>query len=65
MDNVSKFDRLWTIEDVSDYLGIPVKTLYDWRTRGYGPVGKRVGKYVRYRAADVVAWFESLDSGAA
>jgi predicted DNA-binding transcriptional regulator AlpA len=65
MDNVSSFDRLWTIEDVSAYLGVPVKTLYDWRSRGCGPVGKRVGKYVRYKAADVVAWFESLDSGAA
>lgn len=53
--------RLWTVEDVSEYLGIPVSTLYDWRTRGYGPPGKRVGKYLRYKAEDVIAWFESLD----
>lgn len=65
MDNVSKFERLWTIADVADYLGIPVKTLYQWRSQGQGPAGKRVGKYVRYRASDVVAWFESLESGAA
>jgi hypothetical protein len=24
-------DRLWTIEDLSAYLGIPVATLYRWR----------------------------------
>jgi excisionase family DNA binding protein len=54
-------ERLWTVEDVAEYLGIPVNTLYDWRTRGYGPAAKRVGKYLRYKAADVIAWFESLD----
>ena len=65
MDNVSSFEPLWTVDDVAAYLNIPVKTLYDWRSRRHGPVGKRVGKYVRFRPADVVAWFESLDSGAA
>lgn len=57
--------RLWTIEDVSEFLGVPVKTLYDWRTRNYGPEGKRVGKYVRYKPEDVVAWFDTLDDHAA
>ncbi|PXY21874.1 helix-turn-helix domain-containing protein [Prauserella flavalba] len=49
----------------SPYLGVPVKTLYDWRTKGYGPEGKRVGKYVPYKPDDVIAWFESLDDHAA
>lgn len=53
-------DKLWTIDDVSDYLSVPVRTLYDWRTRDYGPVGKRVGKYIRFRPEDVVAWFDAL-----
>jgi predicted DNA-binding transcriptional regulator AlpA len=53
-------ERLWTIQDVSDYLGIPVKTLYDWRHRLYGPKAKRVGKHVRYRPEDVIRWFEEL-----
>ncbi|SNR79850.1 transcriptional regulator, AlpA family [Haloechinothrix alba] len=57
--------KLWTVEDVAEYLGIPVNTLYDWRTRNYGPPARRVGKYLRYRAEDVVAWFESLDTDAA
>ena len=58
-------DRLWTVEDVAEYLGVPVSTIYDWRTKDYGPAGKRVGKYVRYRPVDVIAWFESLDDNAA
>lgn len=53
-------ERLWTVKDVSEYLGVPVQTLYTWRCQGYGPEGKRVGRYVRYRAEDVRRWFESL-----
>jgi hypothetical protein len=34
--------RLWTVEDVGEFLGVPVRTLYDWRGRGYGPTGKKV-----------------------
>ena len=48
--------RLWTVEDVAAFLGVPVKTIYDWRTRDYGPKGLRVGKYVRFRPEDVDAW---------
>ena len=53
--------RLWTIEDVSTFLGIPVKTLYQWRTNKYGPSGKRVGRYVRYKPEDVLAWVDAAD----
>jgi len=35
-------ERLWTIRDVSEYLSVPIQTLYSWRTQGYGPAGKRV-----------------------
>lgn len=57
--------RLWTVHDVADFLGIPVKTLYEWRGKHYGPKGKRVGKHVRYKPEDVMAWFESLGDHAA
>ncbi|HWC83877.1 MAG TPA: helix-turn-helix domain-containing protein [Pseudonocardiaceae bacterium] len=46
-------------------LGVPVKTLYQCRYQGNGPVAKRMGRYIRYRPADVVAWFESLDDKSA
>lgn len=54
-------EPLWTVEDVSTYLGVPVQTLYGWRTKGYGPPARRVGKYLRYRPSDVRAWFDALD----
>lgn len=57
--------RLWGVQDVSDFLGVPVKTLYTWRHQGYGPKGRRVGRYVRYDPDDVREWFESLDDPAA
>lgn len=50
--------RLWTVDDVSGYLGVPVNTLYQWRTKGYGPKGARMGKYLRYRPEDVAAWVD-------
>lgn len=49
---------LWGPTDVADYLGVPVGTVYQWRTRGFGPPGRRVGKYVRYKPDDVEAWFD-------
>jgi predicted DNA-binding transcriptional regulator AlpA len=51
--------RLWTVQDVSTYLGIPVMTLYHWRRTGYGPRSTRVGRYLRYRPEEVRAWFEN------
>lgn len=58
-------DKLWTVQDVADYLGVPVKTLYRWRTMNYGPAARRVGKHLRYRSSDVVAWFDALDTQSA
>jgi len=51
-------ERLMSIDDVAQMLGIPVRTLYAWRTTGKGPRGIRVGRWVRYRRADVEAWLE-------
>ena len=54
-------DRLWSIQDVSYYLGIPIGTLYQWRCTGGGPRGCRVGRFVRYRPDDVKAWVAQRD----
>jgi len=51
-------DRLMSLTDVSEMLGIPVHTLYRWRYKGDGPVGYRVGRHVRYRREAVEAWLE-------
>lgn len=52
-------DRLWTVQDVSAYLGVPVMTIYHWRRSGYGPQGNRVGRYLRYDPKDVRGWFDA------
>jgi hypothetical protein len=54
-------DGQWlTIEQVSDRLQIPVKTLRYWRSLGHGPPGTKMGRgrtgTVRYRLAAVEAW---------
>ena len=49
---------LWSAQDVADYLGVPLATLYVWRTRGKGPSAHRIGKYLRFDPADVAAWVE-------
>ncbi|MGC4765007.1 helix-turn-helix transcriptional regulator [Micromonospora sp. DT46] len=50
-------ERLWSVADVSAFLGIPVGTLYQWRHRRIGPRASRVGRHLRYDPADVRAWF--------
>lgn len=49
-------DRLWTVEDLSVFLGIPVPTLYRWRRYRCGPPCHRVGRHLRYLRQEVIAW---------
>ncbi|MFI7551933.1 helix-turn-helix transcriptional regulator [Micromonospora sediminimaris] len=51
-------ERLWTVQQVSEFLGVPVGTLYQWRYRRTGPRACRVGRHLRYRPADVRAWLD-------
>ncbi len=52
-------DRLMTVEEVADFLGVPVATLYQWRHKGTGPVAFRVGRFLRYDPSDVRVWLEA------
>ena len=47
---------LLSVADLSGLIGIPVSTIYDWRTHGKGPVAYRFGKHLKYATADVTAW---------
>lgn len=49
-------ERLLSVEELANYLEVPVKTIYTWRHRNTGPKGFRVGKHVRFRWSDVQAW---------
>jgi predicted DNA-binding transcriptional regulator AlpA len=58
-------EPLWTVEDVSAYLGVPVKTLYRWRYVGTGPKAARLGRGLRYDPEDVRTWFRTQRDDAA
>jgi len=51
-------DRLLTVQDLAEYLGVPATTLYQWRYRREGPRGFRVGRHIRYQWIDVAEWIE-------
>lgn len=49
-------ERLWSTAELAEYLGVPVKTIHQWRYMQKGPRGFRVGRHLRFRPADVRAW---------
>ena len=55
---LSELDPLVTITELAEYLGVPVKTIYEWRQTGRGPVGIRIGRHLKFRLGDVQAWVE-------
>jgi predicted DNA-binding transcriptional regulator AlpA len=64
VDNLHSIGRLWTVEDVSNYLGVPVKTLYQWKWRGEGPPVRKIGRYLRYDPAKLMAWLDDQEAAA-
>jgi excisionase family DNA binding protein len=57
MDN-----KLLTTEEVAEFLGVPVQTIYIWRTKKSGPKSIKVGKHLRFRQADIDAWLDEQAS---
>ena len=49
---------LWTIEDLSAHLSVPVATIYKWRSNGEAPRAHKIGCYLRWAPADVFDWLE-------
>jgi excisionase family DNA binding protein len=47
------------VEDLAAELGVPVRTIYAWRTKGKGPRAATFGKHLRFRRKDGDAWCES------
>ncbi|GCD20558.1 hypothetical protein CTKZ_21200 [Cellulomonas algicola] len=52
--------RLWTPEELADYLGVTLHCVYAWSSRGGGPKVLRVGARLRYRPDDVEAWLDRV-----
>ena len=46
-NTLNGLEPLIGIEELAEYLGVPIKTLYKWRQEGTGPCSVRVGRHVR------------------
>lgn len=57
----AKPQPLATNAEVAEVLGVPEKTLREWRSRGVGPEYLKVGRYVRYRWSAVNAWLATRE----
>jgi len=55
---MESLDRLLTVEDLAEYLDVPVATVYAWKYRDVGPRGFRVGRHLRFRWCDVERWID-------
>ena len=44
------------IEELAEYIGVPVTTIYDWRVAGKGPCAICVGRSLKFAVSDVRDW---------
>lgn len=56
-------DALMNTEELARLLNVPIGTIRDWRLRGTGPPGLKVGRHVRYRVVDVERWLDDQLDG--
>ena len=57
---LSGLDPLLSIDELSEYLGVSIKTIYEWRQNGRGPVAVRMGRHLKFAVSDVRAWLDNL-----
>jgi excisionase family DNA binding protein len=55
-------EKLLSPREVAELLGVPVRTLYDWRSDERPPAA-RIGKHLRFRPSDVEQWLEQKMAG--
>lgn len=53
---MSEAEVLWTVQDVSAFLRVPVATIYQWRVRSEGPPAMRIGRHLRFDPETVREW---------
>lgn len=56
--SVPGLEPMIDVVTLAAYLGVPVSTIYDWRTNRNGPPAYRFGKHVMFAVSDVKAWVE-------
>jgi excisionase family DNA binding protein len=52
-------DSLVTEVQAAKFLNISIRTLQAWRIKLAGPRFVRVGRAIRYRRSDLIAWIEA------
>lgn len=58
MRSGNEIARLLSVKELSDFLQVPIATIYQWRCQGDGPKAMRVGRYLRFDMEDVLTWLE-------
>lgn len=51
-------ERMWSLQETADYLGVPEGTVRQWLHRGEAPKSYKVGRYRRFRRVEVDAWLD-------
>ena len=51
-------EPLMTVDALAEYLGVPKRSVYSWLRDGTAPPSFKVGKYRRFRRADIDAWLD-------
>jgi excisionase family DNA binding protein len=47
------------VEELAEYLGVPVQTIYDWRVAGTAPRAFKFGKRLKFAVSDVQSWLRA------
>lgn len=59
----TELEPLMGVEDLAEYLGVPVQTIYDWRVSGKTPPAYRFGKRIKFAVSDVRDWMAQQREG--
>ena len=63
-ENTQKdLDALLREQEAADLLCLSIRTLQSWRIRSAGPPFVQVGRAVRYRRRDLIAWIDANTCG--
>ena len=65
MQTLTSTRRSLTIEEASEYTGLPVATLRWKRAKGEGPIGYLLGRRLRYDREDLDAWIAAQKAATA
>jgi len=51
-------------QEIADYCGVPLATVYHWSSRGGGPPLIKVGRHLKARWEEIDRWLDAQTKGA-